>query len=65
MPSAYTKCKLIMEEYIEDNPNLPGHMKPQAKQYIFEILNLMPLYLGHLELLWRREAAGHRSNKGG
>jgi len=52
---SYIECKVIMADYIDNSPNLPEHIKPQAKQYISGLLNLMPEYLGHLELLWRRE----------
>ena len=55
MVNSYTECKVIMADYIDNSPNLPEHIKPQAKQHIFRLLNLMPEYLGHLELLWRRE----------
>ncbi len=61
--SAYAKCKLIMGSYIEESPNIPEHIKEHAKQHVFGILNLVPEYLGHLELLWRREK--DVSNKNG
>jgi len=57
--SPYIQCKAIMAEYIQSSPNLPEHIKIEARQHIFGILNLMPEYLGHLELIWRRE----QSNK--
>ena len=53
--NAYTQCKAIMADYINNSPNLPDHIKPIARQHAFRILNLLPEYLGHLELLWRRE----------
>lgn len=53
--SPYTEAKLIYGKYIKESPNLPDHMKSLAKQHVFSILNTIPEYLGHLELLWRRE----------
>jgi len=54
----HTDCKMLYGRYIEDSPNLPDHIKPVAKQFVFGIINLIPEYLGHLELIWRREEGG-------
>jgi len=47
--------KNMVLEYIDETPNLPEHIKPQAKDLLIRQMNMVIEYLGVLELFWRRE----------
>ena len=53
----HTQIRNIAVKSIKDSPNLPEHLKSLAVEVVTKQINLIPVYLGTMELCWRRTIA--------